>query len=97
MVVGVNRYRLAAEDHYQPLRVDPAVEESARTRLAALRSSRSSAAVHRALGELRNAATDVGSNVLYPMKRALAAHATVGEVCHALREVWGSYLPTETL
>jgi methylmalonyl-CoA mutase, N-terminal domain len=96
VVVGLNRYRLEAEDPYRPLRVDPAVEDSARARLAALRSSRSSAEVHRALGELRRAAKDVGSNVLYPMKRALAAHATVGEVSHALRDVWGTYLPTET-
>jgi methylmalonyl-CoA mutase N-terminal domain/subunit len=95
VVVGLNRYRLDAEDPYQPLRVDPAIEDSARARLAALRSSRSSAEVHRALDELRRAAKDAGSNVLYPMKRALAARATVGEVCHALRDVWGTYVPTE--
>jgi methylmalonyl-CoA mutase N-terminal domain/subunit len=95
-VVGLNRYRLDAEDPYQPLRVDPAIEDRARERLAALRSSRSSAEVGRALDELRRAAKDVGANVLYPMKRALAARATVGEVCHALREVWGTYVPTET-
>ena len=35
-------------------------------------------------------------NVLYPMKEALAARATVGEVCDALREVWGTYPPRET-
>jgi methylmalonyl-CoA mutase N-terminal domain/subunit len=95
-VVGLNRYRLDTEDAYQPLRVDPAIEDSARQRLAALRSSRSSAEVERALDELRRAAKEVGSNVLYPMKRALAARATVGEVCHALRDVWGTYVPVET-
>jgi methylmalonyl-CoA mutase, N-terminal domain len=96
VVVGVNRYRLDAEEPYEPLRVDPAIEENARQRLVTLRSSRSSVAVERALDELRRAAKDVGSNVLYPMKRALAARATVGEVCHALRDVWGSYVPSET-
>jgi methylmalonyl-CoA mutase, N-terminal domain len=95
-VVGLNRYRLDTEDPYQPLRVDPAIEDGARQRLAALRSSRSSAEVERALDELRRAAKEVGSNVLYPMKRALAARATVGEVCHALRDVWGTYVPVET-
>jgi len=95
VVVGLNRYRLDAEDPYQPLRVDPAIEESARERLAALRSSRSSTEVDRALDDLRRAAKDVTSNVLYPMKRALAARATVGEVCHALRDVWGTYVPAE--
>jgi methylmalonyl-CoA mutase N-terminal domain/subunit len=96
VVVGVNRYRLDAEDPYQPLRVDPAIEDQARERLAALRSSRSSIAVGRALDELLRAAKDSGSNVLYPIKRALAARATVGEVCHALRDVWGSYVPPKT-
>ncbi|MGH3823148.1 MAG: acyl-CoA mutase large subunit family protein [Pseudonocardiaceae bacterium] len=96
VVVGLNRYRLDAEDLYQPLRVDPAIEDSARERLAALRSSRSSAEVECALDALRCAAKDVGSNVLYPMRRALSARATVGEVCHALRDVWGTYVPAET-
>ncbi|MGH4014897.1 MAG: acyl-CoA mutase large subunit family protein [Pseudonocardiaceae bacterium] len=96
VVVGLNRYRLDTEDPYQPLRVDPAIEGSARERLAALRSSRSSAEVTAALDELRKAAEDPRDNVLYPMKAALAARATVGEVCHALRDVWGSYVPSET-
>ena len=95
VVVGLNRYRLDAEDPYQPLRVDPAIEDNARERLAALRSSRSATEVDRALDDLRRAAKDVSSNVLYPMKRALAAHATVGEVCHALRDVWGTYVPPD--
>jgi methylmalonyl-CoA mutase, N-terminal domain len=96
VVVGLNRYRQDSEDRYQPLRVDPAIEDRARQRLFLLRSSRSSIEVDRALDELRRAAKDMGSNVLYPMKRALAARATIGEVCHALREVWGSYVPVET-
>ncbi|MGH3669114.1 MAG: methylmalonyl-CoA mutase family protein, partial [Pseudonocardiaceae bacterium] len=96
VVVGLNRYRLDAEDAYQPLRVDPAIEDSARARLAALRAARSSVDVGRALDELRRAAKDTDSNLLYPMKQALAARATVGEVCHALREVWGSYVPPDT-
>ncbi|MGH3605185.1 MAG: methylmalonyl-CoA mutase family protein, partial [Pseudonocardiaceae bacterium] len=95
VVVGLNRYRLDAEDPYQPLRVDPAIEDSACERLAALRSSRSFTEVDCALDELRHAAKDTTRNVLYPMKRALAARATVGEVCHALREVWGTYMPAE--
>ncbi|MDT0574329.1 methylmalonyl-CoA mutase family protein, partial [Streptomyces sp. DSM 3412] len=35
-------------------------------------------------------------NVLYPMREALKARATVGEVCNALREVWGTYIPSDT-
>ena len=43
---------------------------------------------------VRAAGTD---NVLPPLKAALAAYATVGEVCDTLREVWGTYQPTERL
>jgi methylmalonyl-CoA mutase N-terminal domain/subunit len=95
VVVGLNRYRLDTEDRYQPLRVDPMIEDSARARLAALRSSRSSAEVQRALSSLCKAAAG-SDNVLYPMKRALAAGATVGEVCHTLRDVWGIHVPADS-
>jgi methylmalonyl-CoA mutase, N-terminal domain len=37
------------------------------------------------------------SNLLYPMKDALKAKATVGEVCDALRQVWGTYSPIDSL
>ncbi|MGH3925844.1 MAG: methylmalonyl-CoA mutase family protein, partial [Pseudonocardiaceae bacterium] len=94
VVVGLNRYRLDVEDPYQPLRVDPTIEDTARERLATLRSSRSASDVERALDDLRKAA-EGSNNVLYPMKQALAASATVGEVCHALRDVWGTYVPVE--
>ena len=93
-VVGVNRFQLDAEEPYEPLRVDPAIEARQAERLAALRSARDGAAVGRALGALRRAAEGT-ENVLYPMKEALAARATVGEVCDALREVWGTYTPVE--
>ncbi|MFD8756594.1 methylmalonyl-CoA mutase [Kitasatospora sp. NPDC059577] len=93
-VVGVNRFRSDTEEPYQPLRVDPALERQQTGRLARLRSERSSGAVTRALDGLRRTAAGPG-NVLYPMKEALAARATVGEVCDALREVWGTYAPVE--
>ncbi|MFC5662888.1 methylmalonyl-CoA mutase [Kitasatospora misakiensis] len=98
-VVGVNRFRLgpaelAAEEPYRPLRVDPAIEARQVGRLARLRAARDGAAVDRALGALRRAA-EGRANVLYPMREALAARATVGEVCDALREVWGRHVPAE--
>ena len=49
----------------------------------------------RALAELKTAAEGT-DNVLYPMKEALRARATVGEVCDALRDVWGRYEPRES-
>ena len=40
-------------------------------------------------------AAEGSDNVLYPMKEALRAKATVGEVCNALRDVWGVYVPPD--
>ncbi|MEO3755035.1 methylmalonyl-CoA mutase family protein [Streptomyces sp. B6B3] len=98
VVVGVNRFQYSSPDDepYQPLRVDPAIEEQQVRRLTRLRAERDAAEVRAALDALRRAAGDERENVLHPMKRALRARATVGEVCHALREVWGSYVPSET-
>ncbi|MBB4891719.1 methylmalonyl-CoA mutase N-terminal domain/subunit [Streptomyces olivoverticillatus] len=95
VVVGVNRFQLAEEEPYEPLRVDPAIEARQRERLARLRGERDGKAVTAALSELRHAAEGTSENVLYPMKEALRARATVGEVCGVLRGVWGSYVPTE--
>jgi methylmalonyl-CoA mutase, N-terminal domain len=94
IVVGVNRYQSAQEDRYEPLRVDPSIEQDQRERLRVLREKRDNDAVQRALADLRKAA-EGSDNVLYPMREALKELATVGEVCGALREVWGIYRPTE--
>ncbi|MFG1808938.1 methylmalonyl-CoA mutase [Streptomyces sp. NPDC049040] len=94
VVVGVNRYKLDEEEPYEPLRVDPAIEAQQAARLGKLRAARDGDAVEAALDALRKAAAG-SDNVLYPMKDALRARATVGEVCNALREVWGTYVPTD--
>ena len=49
-----------------------------------------------AIAAVKIAAADAKTNVLYPLKDALRARATVGEVCNALREVWGTYKPADT-
>ncbi|MGW6405908.1 acyl-CoA mutase large subunit family protein [Streptomyces vinaceus] len=95
VVVGVNRFTLEHEERYEPLRVDPEIENRQREALAALRAERDGGAVAAALAALREAAAGT-ANVLYPMKEALRARATVGEVCNALREVWGTYRPVDS-
>ncbi|MER5731110.1 methylmalonyl-CoA mutase family protein [Streptomyces sp. NPDC002138] len=92
VVVGLNRYALDEEERYEPLRVDPALEAAQCERLARLRAARDQRAVDAALAALREAAAG-RANVLYPMKEALRARATVGEVCDGLRDVWGRYVP----
>ena len=94
-VVGVNRYTLDEEEPYEPLRVDPQIEVDQCERLAALRADRDNAAVEQALEAVREAARGT-DNLLYPMKEALRLRATGGEVSHALRDVWGLYVPRET-
>jgi methylmalonyl-CoA mutase N-terminal domain/subunit len=94
VVVGVNKFTLEAEEPYEVLRVDPAIEEGQVRRLAGLKSRRDQQAVDTALDQLRDVAQGQ-QNVLPPMKEALRCLATVGEVCDTLREVWGRYEPTE--
>jgi methylmalonyl-CoA mutase N-terminal domain/subunit len=95
-VVGVNKYISDGDEPYQPLRVDPAIEEAQVKRLEQLRADRDADQVARTLDALRTAAAG-RANVLDPMRDALAARATVGEVCDALREVWGVYEPSGAL
>jgi methylmalonyl-CoA mutase, N-terminal domain len=92
VIVGVNKYTTPDDERYEPLRVNPAIEAQQRERLAALRRGRDSDGVRRALKEVK-AAADGEENVLPPLRAALAARATVGEVCDALREAWGVYRP----
>ncbi|GAA0920171.1 acyl-CoA mutase large subunit family protein [Streptomyces thermoalcalitolerans] len=94
-VVGVNAFVLDEEEPYEPLRVDPQIEIDQCERLVALRKERDNDAVRRALDALRTAAKGT-DNVLPPMREALRLRATVGEVCHALRDVWGVYVPQDT-
>jgi methylmalonyl-CoA mutase N-terminal domain/subunit len=95
VVVGLNRFNSDKEEPYEPLRVDPAIEEQQAERLARLRADRDQAEVDKHLAAMQEAARGT-DNVLYPMKEALRARATVGEVCNALREVWGQYSPPDT-
>jgi methylmalonyl-CoA mutase N-terminal domain/subunit len=94
VVVGVNRFTVDEEEPYEPLRVDPTIESEQRARLARVRAERDQVAVDDALRRVREAAAGT-DNLLYPMRDALRARATVGEVSDALRDVWGVYTPTD--
>jgi methylmalonyl-CoA mutase N-terminal domain/subunit len=93
VVVGLNRFTVADEDGYVPLRLDPAIEQEQAGRLESLRRRRDAAEVARCLDGVKRAAAG-SENVLYPLREALRARATVGEVCDALRDVWGVYKPS---
>jgi methylmalonyl-CoA mutase N-terminal domain/subunit len=90
VVVGVNKFTIDTDEPYEPLRVNPLIEAEQRARLETLRAERGDIS---ALLEAVRAAARGSENVLYPMKEALKARATVGEVSTALRDVWGEYVP----
>jgi methylmalonyl-CoA mutase N-terminal domain/subunit len=94
IIVGVNRFHADSEEHYQPLHMDPAIEGEQAQRLTLLRASRDRGAHRIALDALKEAATG-DHNLLYPMREALRARATVGEVCDAFRDVYGVYKPSD--
>jgi len=94
VVVGVNRFGIDEEEPYQPLRVDPAIEQAQAERLATLREDRDRAEFTRRIDDLKQA-TGSSENLLYPIREALRSRATVGEVCDALRDVWGVYKPPD--
>jgi methylmalonyl-CoA mutase N-terminal domain/subunit len=90
LVVGVNAYESDEPLHLERLRVDPAIEETQKKRLQALRRGRDSDLVEDLLDSLKLAA--VGLDNLMPLLiSCVEADITLGEICRALREVWGEY------
>ncbi|HEX6946819.1 MAG TPA: methylmalonyl-CoA mutase family protein [Acidimicrobiia bacterium] len=92
VVVGVNRF-VTDTGSVPVLDIDPELERAQVERLNSWRESRDQRAVDTALLAVREAAGGT-ENLLYPMKEALAAGATVGEVSGALRDVFGQHRPS---
>jgi len=90
IVVGVNKYVTDQVDDVDILRVDPEAEERQLARLKAFKEARDAAAVEERLDALRDVARGEG-NLLHPIRAALAADASIGEVCGAMRDVFGEY------
>jgi methylmalonyl-CoA mutase N-terminal domain/subunit len=93
VVVGVNRYVLDDEPPVEILRVDPALEQKQIDRVQALRARRDAAAVEAVLARLKAAATG-DENLMGPILDATRAYVTMGEMCDALRDVWGVWRET---
>jgi methylmalonyl-CoA mutase, N-terminal domain len=90
IVVGVNKYVTDQVDDVDILRVDPESERRQLTRLKAFKEARDQAGVEARLEALRDVARGEG-NLLAPIRAALAADASIGEVCGAMRDVFGEY------
>jgi methylmalonyl-CoA mutase N-terminal domain/subunit len=94
IVVGVNRYELDEETPLKLLRIDPALEGEQIQRVQALRARRDSATVESALARLREDAAHEDRNLMPQIVDAARAYVTMGEMCDALREVWGIWRET---
>jgi len=94
IIVGVNRYELEDEPEVETLRIDPSLEGKQIERVQALRGRRDTAAVEAALARLKQAAAREGDNLMPPLVEAAKAYVTLGEMCDALRDVWGTWTET---
>ncbi len=93
VVVGVNKYEEEPLEIDDILRVDPETERAQLQRLEAFKADRDQEQVERRLGEIRRCA-EGRDNLLYPVKDALRDRCSMGEVCGAMRDVFGEYKPT---
>ncbi len=89
IIVGVNDFKMDEEPH-EILYIDETVGEEQTARVAALKATRDNERVERTLLALKDAAKGK-DNIMYPLLEASRAYATVGEMCDALRDVWGEY------
>ena len=90
IIVGVNDFVAETEAPIPTLYIDEAASERQLAKLERLRRERDDDRVRRALDRLREVAAGSG-NTMEPILEAVRAYATVGEMCDALREVWGEY------
>jgi methylmalonyl-CoA mutase N-terminal domain/subunit len=92
VIVGVNRFTVEGEPDPDVFPLDPELQRAQVERVKRFRVSRDQAAAAAALADVEAAARGT-QNLLPPMKAALSAHATLGEVSDALRSVFGEYRP----
>ncbi|MEW5723306.1 MAG: methylmalonyl-CoA mutase family protein [Thermodesulfobacteriota bacterium] len=96
VVVGLNKFQTEEATPSDLLRVDPAVRERQAQKLARLRAERDQGAVDRSLAVLVQAARGQ-ANLMPPIIEAVRAYATLGEICDALRGVFGEYEAAVTI
>ncbi len=94
VIVGVNRYELEDEPELELHRIDPTLEGKQIDRVQALRARRDPAAVERELARLTEGAARDDVNLMPIIVDAARAYVTMGEMCDALRSVWGVWRET---
>jgi methylmalonyl-CoA mutase N-terminal domain/subunit len=96
VVVGVNKYREDEEPQPEYFRVDASLAESQVAKLEKLRDERDTAAAERALDALRTAA-EADDNLMPAIIESVHAYCTLGEICGAMRAVFGEYKALATI
>jgi methylmalonyl-CoA mutase N-terminal domain/subunit len=91
VVVGVNRFQ-GDDEVVEIVKISPQHEREQIAALTRLRAERDAKKAEACLQEVRRAAEGT-QNLLAPMREALRAYATIGEVCGVLRDVFGEYRP----
>jgi len=94
VIVGVNRYEDPEEKEIEILAIDQALEQKQVDRVRALRSRRDAAAAEESLARLKREAAEDGVNLMPAIIDASKAYVTMGEMCDALRDVWGIWRET---
>ena len=90
VIVGINKYEMEEDTPIQTLVIDDAVRDHQVERLEQTRARRDAGAVHNALEKLKSAAKNE-ENTMPATIEAVRAYATLGEICSALRDVYGVY------
>jgi methylmalonyl-CoA mutase N-terminal domain/subunit len=94
IIVGLNRYLLDEESPIPLLRIEPALERKQVERLQAVRARRNSQEVEAQLAALKEAAAQDDVNLMPLIVDAARDYVTLGEMCDALRSVWGVWRET---
>jgi len=92
IIVGVNEYTDGGEERPSIFQVDKRLVEHQLARLKHHREARDPAAVSASLEALKDACRG-SANLMYPILDAVRSYATLGEICGAMREVFGEYNP----
>ena len=97
VIVGVNKFQVQEEAPNNLLKIDNTPGELQKKKLIELRAKRDSAAVEKALSDLKAACGTENDNLMPFILAAVKAYATLGEICGVMREVFGEYQPHITL
>ena len=96
IIVGVNKFVEEKSEPISLLQIDDTAEKAQRAKLEALRKRRDNAAVARSLDRLREGARGT-ENTMPLILDCVRSYATLGEICDAFREVFGTYTETSIL